>query len=319
VAVAVAVAAIAAIFAFAHPHIGELGAPNEVLQGSAIDVPYATSGMGTLRYRVTSSAGTVVAGGDLGQRSGTLHVAIPVSPRDDAYRIRLTLTGPLGDTSNEATVSAHAVPQARVITRTAAVPNIRSFAVARTAAGSPSGIVAFYDVLADHGTVRLVDSRGIQYGSVALDASGEARFGVPNGVDAGTLAVELRAVRGGTTADSRIALPSGSGSLAIAAASPGSERSRGSENAPIVVPATSVGAGPIRVRILQHYADLHLALIDGKDRKIVGVAVPRGARIIRLAHPAVAVATRVTVQATYRVNNESDMVIRPVILVPAGG
>jgi hypothetical protein len=314
---AAAIAALAGGFVLMHPHIGELGVPNAVLQGSAIDVPYTSSGLGTLGYRVTSADGTVVAGGDLEPRSGTLHIAIPVSPQDVTYRIQLRLAGPLGDASNEATIGAHAVPRARIITRTPVVPNIRSFAVTRSTSNNAPAIVAFYDVSADRGTIRLVDARGIQYGIDPLNAGGEARFPLPDGVDAGTLAVELHAVRAGVTADSRIALPSGSERLAVAAGA--SQPPAGNDATPIIVPATSVGSAPIHIRILHHYADLHLALVDGNARKIVGMVVPSNSRVITLSHPPVAVATRVTVQATYRMNNESDMVIRPVILVPAGG
>jgi hypothetical protein len=303
-------------FVLAHPHIGELGAPNEVLQGSAIDVPYTSSGLGALRYRVTSSSGVVLADGDLDRRSGTLHIPIPAAAHDETYRIRLTLAGPFGDTANEATVNSHAMPQARIITRTAAVPSIRSFAVTRESAKSPF-IVAFYDVSAERGTVRLVDSRGIQYGVVPLRATGQARFALPAGVDPGTLAVELHAIRAGATSDSRIALPGGTGDIAVAT-SPRSGGAPAAQDAPIAVPA-SVGPGPIHVRILHHYADLHVALVDGNARKIVGVVVGANRNDILLAHPRVAAAMRVTVQATYRMNNESDMVIRPVILVPSSG
>jgi len=316
----VAVGAVVAGLVIAHPHIADLGAPNQVLQGSAIDVPYASSGLGDLRYRVSSSTGVVIAGGDLATGSGTLHIAIPASQRDETYRVQLTLAGPLGDARNEATINARAVPQAQVITRVPRVPNVRSFAVTRsTSANDVPSIVVFYDVLADRGTVRLIDSRGIQYGVTPLNAGGVARFAVPYGVDSGTLAVELRAVRGGIVANSRIALPSGQDGIVIAAKSPSSESSDAPDMVPVVVPASLAGSAPIRVRIVHHYQDLHLVLIDAHARKITGSRVPAGARIITLAHPAVAVATRVTVQATYRVNNESDTVIRPVILLPAAG
>lgn len=302
-------------FVFAHPHVGELGAPNEVLQGSAIDVPYESSGVGSLQYRVVSSGGTVVAGGTLDRPSGTLHVGIPVSAQDETYLVRLQLNGPLGDASNEATVAARAVPKAQVITRSAAVPAIRSFAVTRTG-GKTASIVAFYDVVADRGSVRLVDTRGIQYGESRLSAGGQSRFILPDGVDAGTLAVVLHAVRSGHALDARIGLPSGDGAVAVATSAP-RPGPIVDEGAPIVVPPTSVGADPIHVRILHHYPGLHIALIDGHERKLVGLTVAATARDVVLAHPPVSVATRVTVEATYRENNESDVVIRPVILVPA--
>jgi hypothetical protein len=318
-AVGVTGAVIVLAFMIAHPHVADLGAPNEVLQGSAIDVPYASSGVGALSFRVSSLSGVVIAGGELPARTGTLHIPIPIGRQDEAYRIQLTLAGPLGDARNDATVNAHAVPQARIITRIGVVPNIRSFAVTRSTVNGVRSMVAFYDVSADRGTVRLVDSRGIQYGVAALKAGGQARFQLPDGVDSGTLAVELHVVRGAAAADSRIALPSAQDGIAIAARPASSEGSNASDSTPIIVPATSIGRAPIRVRIVQHYPDLHLALIDSNARKIVGVVVPRNARVMTLPHPPVAAATRVTVQATYRVNNESDTVIRPVILVPAPG
>jgi hypothetical protein len=289
------------------------------MQGSALDVPYAASGLGTLRYRLATSSGVVLAENNLAAHTGTLHISIPSGRKDETYRLQLMFTGPLGDASNEATISARAVPQAQIITRVPVVPNIRSFAVTRSTVNNASSIVAFYDVLADRGTVSLIDSRGIQYGVAALNASGQARFPLPGGVDPGTLAVELHAVRGGVAADSRIALPSGQNGVVVATRPPSAGASGDAEATPIVVPATSIGAAPIRVSIVHHYQDLYLALIDGNARTIASASVPRRSGVIALPHPAVDVATRVTVEATYRMNNESDTVIRPVILIPAGG
>lgn len=317
--VVIGLAVIVAAFVIGHPHVGDLGAPNEVMQGSALDVPYAASGLGTLRYRLSSSSGVVLAENNLAAHTGTLHISIPSGRQDETYRLQLMLNGPLGDASNEATISARAVPHAQIITRVPVVPNIRSFAVTRSTANNASSIVVFYDVLADRGTVSLIDSRGIQYGVTALNASGQARFPLPGGVDPGTLAVDLHAVRGGVAADSRIALPTGQNGTLVAAWPSSNSAPADTETTPIVVPATSIGAAPIRVRIVHHYQDLYLALIDGNAHKIAGAAVPRTSGVIALAHPPVDVATRVTVEATYRVNNESDTVIRPVILIPAGG
>jgi hypothetical protein len=305
-------------FVIAHPHVGDLGAPNTVLEGSAVDVPYSSSGIGALRYSVVSSQGTTIGGGPLAERSGVLHIAIPSVQHNDAYRVRLEMSGPLGDASNEATIGASALPATRVVTRTTAVPLIRSFAVSRNTVNGAPKLVAYYDVLADTGTLRLIDARGIVYQTATLSPAGQTTFALPAGVDPGTLALELHAVRGGAAIDSRIALPAGGSNVAVASPPP-DPAGISTDAPPISVPDRAVGGEPIRVQIVHHYPELHVSLLDENARTLVGIDVPRGASTIALAHPPVAATTRVTVEATYRVNTEADTIIRPVLLIPAGG
>ena len=313
IAAVCAVGIVAGGFMLGHPHVAELGAPNAVLQGSAIDVAYASSGLGDLQYRVTSGSGSVIAAGDLPNRNGSVHIAVPSEAHDDTYRVRITLTGALGDASNEATIAARAVPQPRVITRISMPPVVRSFAVARSSGEAAPEVIAFYDVAADRGTLHMIDARGIRYGAAVIGPGGQARFPLPAGIDPGTLAVELHIERAGVASDSRIALPPDAKGISAAA------KPVRTDGAPIAVAATASGPGPIRVRIVHHYTDLHLALVDENERKIVGLVVARGRGVVSLAHPPVLAATRMTVRATYRMANESDMVIRPVLLLPASG
>ena len=307
-------------FILAHPHVGDLGAPNMVLEGSAIDVPYSSSGIGSLRYAVVSSQGESIASGPLTERSGLLHVLIPTVKHNEAYRVRLVMTGPFGDASNEATVGASAIPATRVVLRTASAPMIRSFAIARSVVNKVPTIVAYYDVIADSGTLRLVDARGIQYQIAPISPSGETTLNLPPGVDPATVALELSALRNGTTVVSRIALPTGGAGTNVAVASPAPEPgTAGSDAAPIAVPDRAIGSEPIHVRITHHYPQLHVALLDQNARKIVGIDVPPNAATVTLIHPPVSATTRMTVEATYRDNTEADTIVRPVVLIPSGG
>jgi hypothetical protein len=311
--------ALAGGFVEAHPHVGDLGAPNRVLEGSALDVPYRTSGLGVLRYSVVSSQGTVIAHGPLTARSGVLHIGIPTLHHDEAYRVRLALSGPLGDASNEATVGANAVPSMRVVTTLRAAPFIRSFAVDTSVAASERTVTAFYDVTAERGTVRLIDDRGIQYGITPLGRNGQSTFTLPATTNPGTLAVVLQAVRNGTNAEARIALPPSNGPDAgdLAGLPPPSETA--ADASPIAVPDRAVGGAPIRVRVLHHYPGLHVVLLDENARQLADVAVPPDASAVTLPFPNVTNATRVIVEATYRLQNEADTIVRPVLLIPAGG
>jgi hypothetical protein len=312
-------AALAGGFVEAHPHVGDLGAPNLVLEGSAVDVPYRTSGFGLLRYSVVSSRGTVIAQGPLTAPSGVLHVTIPTLHHDEAYRVRLTLSGPLGDASNEATVGANAVPLTRVVTSSPAAPLIRSFAVTTSVKQRVRTVTAFYDVIAERGTLRLIDARGIQYGVAPLNRTGQSAFTVPATTNPGTLAVVLQAVRNGANAEARIALPSSDGTDGddLAGSAPPSETA--ADASPIAVPDRAVGGTPIRIRVLHHYPGLHVVLLDGDARQLADVAVPPDASSVMLPYPNVANTRRVIVEATYRLQNEADTIVRPVLLIPAGG
>jgi hypothetical protein len=309
----VIVVALAGGFVEAHPHVGDLGAPNTVLEGSAVDVPYHTSGLGLLRYSVVSSQGAVIAQGPLTAPSGVLHIGIPTLHHNEAYRVRLALSGPLGDASNEATVGAKSVPLTRVVTT--AAPLIRSFAVAVNVKDGVPTVTAFYDVIADRGTLRLIDDRGIQYGAAPLNRTGQSAFTVPANTNLGTLAVVLQTRRNGTNAEARIAVPSSNGPAA--GAPPASDAA--ADGSPIAVPDRAVGGTPIRVRVLHHYPELHVVLFGEDARQLVDVEVPPDVSTVTLPHPNVANATRVIVEATYRMQNEADTIVRPVLLVPAGG
>ena len=309
--------ALVAGFILAHPHVGDLGAPNTVLEGSAIDVPYTSSGIGSLRYSIIASNGTTIVAGLLAQRSGLLHIAIPAVGHNEAYRVRLVMAGPLGDASNEATVGANALPVTRVVTRTTAGPLIRSFAISRSMVNHVPTLVAFYDAIADSGMLRLMDARGIQYQAASLSPTGQTTLTLPAGIDPGTLVLELHAFRNGSTVDSRIALPAGGTDVAVASPPPDPGASP-SDAPPIVVPDRAVGAAPVRVQIMHHYPNLHVALLDENARKIVGIDVPHNASMVALHHPPVSTTTRMTVEATYRVNDEADTIVRPVLLLPGG-
>jgi hypothetical protein len=304
-------------FVEAHPHVGDLGAPNMVLEGSAVDVPYRTSGLGLLRYSVVSSQGTEIAHGPLTAPSGVLHISIPTLHHNEAYRVRLALSGPLGDASNEATVGASSVPLTRVITTLPAAPLIRSFAVATSVKDRVPTVTALYDVIAEHGALRLIDDRGIQYGATVLNSNGQSTFTLPANTNLGTLAIVLQAIRNGTTAEARIALPPSNGPDADSLVGSPPASGTVADTSPIAVPERAVGSTPIRVRVLRHYAQLHVVLLDGDARQLVDVDVPQDASSVTLPHPNVATATRVIVEATYRVQNESDTIVRPVLLVPA--
>lgn len=310
--------ALAGGFVQAHPHVGDLGAPNMVLEGSAVDVPYRTSGLGLLRYSVASSQGTVIAQGPLTAPSGVLHISIPTLHHNEAYRVRLALSGPLGDASNEATIGASTAPLTRVVTTLPPAPLIRSFAVSTSVKNSVPTVNAFYDVIADRGALRLIDDRGIQYGATPLNRTGQSTFTLPANTNLGTLAIVLQAMRNGASAEARIALPPSNDSDTDALVSPPQNKTAAG-GSPIAVPERAVGGTPITVRVLHHYPELHVVLLDEDARQLADVDVPPDASSVTLPHPNVAHTTRVIVEATYRVQNEADTFVRPVLLVPAGG
>jgi hypothetical protein len=296
------------------PRVNELAAPSQALAGSTIDVPYASAGIGNLRYTVTSALGTHLASGSLNRPFGALHVSLPRAYRDQTYRVRVTLEGLLGAAFNEADIYARAMPRPRKAVHVAArPPQIRSFAVTANTEGPP-GIDAYYDVDADSGSVEILDTRGIQYGVSPLNRTGRAHFAMPSGIDAATLAVVLRAQRRGLSSETRIALPSLARQPGPIAAPPVKGDDSGAES-PIIVPAV-VGIEPIQIRIAHHYPNLRLSLFDDKGQVVAETAVPSDTTVVALAHPAVTTATRFTIQARYQVNTESDIIIRHVLIRP---
>ena len=316
--------ALVAAFVLALPRVGDLGAPNVVLEGSVVDIPYSSSGIGDLRYTVTSSPGATIASEPLAARSGLLHVAIPAGQGRRTYRVGLMMSGPLGEASREATIGIQPLPPPRVVTRivsrAAAVPTVRSFAVSRGVVAGVPAVFAAYDVSADAGMLRLVDTRGIQYRSTALSPTGQTTLTLPAGTDPGTLIVALRVTRNGAAAETRIALPADETGLGSATTSPPPVPGIDAREAPpIAVANRAVGRTAIYVQITRHYPGLRVALLDENARKIVDLDVPRDASAVSLPHPPVSTPTLMTVEATYRINDEADTVVRAVLLIPAGG
>jgi hypothetical protein len=180
-------------------------------------------------------------------------------------------------------------------------------------------VTAFYDVTAERGTLRLIDDRGIQYGATPLNRNGQSAFTLPANTNLGTLAIVLHAIRNGTSTESRIGLPPSNAPDADDLAGSRAPSESAASASPIAVPDRAVGGTPIRVRVLHHYPELHVVLLDQDAQQLVDIDVPPDASSVTLPHPNVAHTTRVIVEATYHVRNEADTIVRPVLLIPAGG
>ena len=89
------------------PRIGAFAVPPEALAGTTVQAEYGVSGSGHLKYAVTAPDGKMLQAGDLGERSGSIPIAIPAVDTPGAYAIRMQLTGPLGTASETRILDGH--------------------------------------------------------------------------------------------------------------------------------------------------------------------------------------------------------------------
>lgn len=302
------------------PRIAALAVAPQTLPGTTVEAQYSTAGSGSLSYLVTAPDGHRTAGGTLASHAGSIFVTIPPGTTG-AYALRLDMHGPLGTASDTRIVNA--------VTPRANGAEISDISVHPIVAKPGEAVDVAYAAAGDGGYVRLVGTDGTIWAERPFSSGGQTRLVVPPVGDQREMHVILHVTKGDTAAQSvagfvvanpqRESLPDGPPVLAgdDDPSSTASATVDPDANGTFAVQARSVhGGDAVAIKILSPRNGMHVALMDPQSKEVTGEDVGSDADMVTLRAPAVKVATRYTVVATFTDGFGQESIVEPVTILP---
>lgn len=320
---AAAVAVIGATLFASAPRVEAFAVPQRVLPGTALEVPYATRGFGTVQYQLANAQGAQLAAGLAPAGAGVLRLQVPSDLRGSPYRVRLQMHGLLGSAEENASVAALGAVQ-----NVAAAPKKKKAAAVRTVASisevavNPNPVKAggtidvSYAANAISGTIWLLDNDGRAWAATPYDPSGHSSLVVPLSAAGHQLRVVVSAKRAGTTAQSAVGvlvLPSGQTAQAT---SDGTQTATQSLRAQLILSDTSVASGQtIVARLSGVSGDVRVTMTNAAG-KIVEQGDGTAEAGVSINAPAVSGPTTYSVVASYNDGASEQSLVRSVVVHP---
>ncbi len=306
------------------PRIAAFAVPPVVMAGTTARAEYEASGAGGLSYTVIAPDGHTLQGGTLGDAAGVIPVAIPASNAPGAYTLQMNMSGPLGTAS--ATRVLNTLASRGAVSHAQKIAEIASISVNPPVARPGEIVDVAYAAQGAGGYVRLVGQDGTVWQQQPFSHSGAARFTIPAVPSLREMRVLLHVVRGRSTAQSMAGLViANTGAFEPSAAAqivgdndpalPAASSSEANETFEVLTPKVA-GGGAIRVRILSPRNGMRIALTDAQSHEVTGADVGADEDAITLRAPAVSVATRYTIVASFTDGFGQESVIEPVTVVP---
>lgn len=316
----VAAAALAAGGLFVSvPRVDAFAAPQRVLAGSSLEVPYATRGFGIAEYQLANAQGAQLAAGLVPSGAGVLRLHVPSDSHGSPYRVRLTMRGALGTAEQVASVSslggvAAPAPVRKKTSPPAPVAAISEVAVSPNPVKAGGTIDVRYAANAISGTIWVLDSDGRAWAATPYDPSGRSSVVIPLSAAGRQLRVVVSAKRGNTHAQSTVGvlvLPSGQTVDEAQAGSSGDNL-----HPQLHLSAASVASGQaIVARLSGVSGDVRVTLTNAAGR-VVEQGDGTGEAGVSISAPAVNYATTYSVVATFSDGMSEQSLVRSVIVRP---
>jgi hypothetical protein len=302
------------------PRIEAFAVPPMALAGTTVQAEYSALGTGKLSYFVLTPDGRRLQGGPLAEHSGSIPVAIPVSHESGAYTLQMAMQGPLGSAKEVRVLNA-------VMPPTIGGAQISNLTVKPAVAKPGQPIEVSYAANGEQGYVRLQGSDGTIWAQQAFARNGETRFLAPPVSGTHAMRVLLHVDQGRSTAESMAgfvvadtaeAASSDSNLPAIAGDNdPGLAATDSNANGTFEVLNHAVKSGnPIHVRILSPRNGMRISLDDLASHEVTGADVGADDDSVSLRAPAVNVATRYTVVASFTDGFGQESIVQPVTILP---
>jgi hypothetical protein len=306
----------------AAPKIAAFAVPPEALAGTTVRAEYDASGAGTLSYSVLGPDGRRLQGGDLGDHSGSIPIALPASSDPGAYTLEMTMAGPLGTAQQMRVLNA-------VAGKGSGAAQIGTISVRPVVAAPGQTISVAYAASGEDGYVRLLDADGTIWSQKPFSRGGEIQLVAPPVAHPQEMRVILRVTKGRSAAQSvagLLVMPESSRPAAAAAApqiagdddpGAGSALAGSDANGTFELASSTVKSGAtIRVHVLSPRNGMRIALMDGQSHEVTGVDVAADADVITLQAPTVTAATRYTVVASFTDGFGQESIVEPLTVVP---
>lgn len=304
----VAAAGSAAAFS---PRIDALLAPERALAGSALDIPFLTSGTGDVDYTVNDRNGLPLGAGIITANSGTIHVTLPKDPAAAPFVLRVTKHTLFAQTERVARIDA-AIPAP---SRPHEAPLLGSISVNPPFVEAGKTLTVSYAAYTRTGTVYLVDNGGRTWAKAPLAHAGETSFVVP-------LQASGRAMRAVVHAQAgkRDAEQSAQFLVTPASATVDPQTVAEPTAAPPAAPSVTLssdrvaGGETVTVRVANANGDARVVLTDARGTTVASGDASDGA--IAIAAPSVSTASTYYVVTTLNSGTTEQTVVRKLIVEP---
>lgn len=299
------------------PRILDVTAPQKAVAGTALQIPYETSGAGRVEYDFRSAGGLQLAAG-LAPADGVLNLQIPQHGTGAPYTLRLRKRNLFAHAEERAVITA-IVPTV-VTAKAPSAPGalIKSLSVSPSPVLAGKSIDVRYAAQADSGEVFLVDADGTTWVRAPLSFFGETHLAVPQAAAGREMRVILNAQRGQEHAQSSVAIgvvPSQQ--IAAAAARPANRPAATPAPAPelslssqVVSPGDTVTADISGVR-----GDVRISLMSGNGATLAQGDADEGSGVT-LSAPNVTTPTTFYVVATLTSGVSQQSIVKRLVVTP---
>jgi hypothetical protein len=311
-----AIAAGAGSLVTALPQPPILQTPDRAIAGSAVHVPYATRGYGSLAYTARFDDGVVFASGALEGKNGDIEIGLPPQSANRRVAIAVSLRGPLGAATGLTSFAVAPPPAPHV----ADVPaRVLSFAARRDPSPYGETILASYLAVADRGTVMLEDRRGKIIASAPFSHVGTNRLTVAPAYRTQPLTARIVIDHGKSRAVASVVLAPQAAAGGDPSATRHAPRARAAmqPEAPLppnagmlAVEGRPVAGAPLAVRVMPHRSTMTVELQDASGTTLAEREIAPGTTHVAMPLPNDAAPYFLVLR--YDRNGSEETVVRPI-------
>lgn len=188
------------------PRVLDITAPQKVLAGTTLSVPYQVSGVGTVEYDFSTRDGLQLAAG-LSSHSDVLKLQIPHDGIGAPYTLHIRMRNRFA--MGEQSVDIAAVVPPKPKSAPAAQPAgalIEDLAVSPSPVQAGKDLVVRYSTKAQTGDIWLLDGSGATWAHAPLSVYGNTSITIPASAGGKEMRVVLHAQHGAEHAESSVAL-----------------------------------------------------------------------------------------------------------------
>ncbi|HKU68600.1 MAG TPA: hypothetical protein VJP85_12560 [Candidatus Baltobacteraceae bacterium] len=298
------------------PRLALLAAPDRVLRGMTVDVPYAFGGWASMQYQLQTRDGRQLSAGLLKSHEGTLHFTVPPTAGPNVV-LSVDVQGPFGrqSRSQKIAISGNAAQKPRALAATA--PRISEFAVATPIVRAGSSMKLTYTTDARDGEIWLIDDAGRLWARAAISPYGTTTLEVPQGAAGRQMRAVMHARNDklDTVASVGVLVMPG----AIAAEAQSAATAQKTPTVGMTLSAQQAAPGDlVTVMIDGNHGDARITMTDDSGQSVDQGDIPSTQNAATLTAPSVTQTTTYYVMASVSQGVGEQTLVRKLVVSPRG-
>lgn len=307
------------------PRVLAVAAPAKALAGSAVQVPFQVSGIGSVEYDWTNRDGLQLAAG-LASRSDVLKLPMPASGAGAPYTLHVRMRNAFLKSEQSATIAAF-VPRSVPTAHPRPVPPdastlISDLSVSPSPVHAGDMIAVKYATQARSGDVWLVGMDGRTWARAPLSVSGTTEVSVPQAAAGHDMRVVLHAQRDKTHAESSVALTVLPSATVVSSGTPAtpaqeSQATKPATTATMTLDSQVVSPGDnVIVRVSGTHGDVKIVVMNAAGSMVEQGSVSQEDGAISITAPSVNAVTTFFVVATFTAGVSEQSIVRRLVVTP---